>query len=209
MLPSTLDIMWNMHQQSLMLLHPMFKEKMHLQENTLFNLDQDQGQMKHGQYPRHHVIYAPAVSCCYVPRLRSRCIYKKYTIWPWPSGQGQTKCCPVPSTSCDLCTYRVWSYYVKRLRRCIFKKIQYLTFDLGIKVHRNGVQYPLHHVTYSATKFEVVMSNSLGGYTFTKKYIIWPLAMTLGSRSHEILPSTLYIMWPVQLQSFKLLRLMV
>ena len=28
-----------MHQQSLMLLHPMVKEKMHLQENTLFDLD--------------------------------------------------------------------------------------------------------------------------------------------------------------------------
>ena len=28
-----------MHQHSLMLLHPMVKEKMHLQENTLFDLD--------------------------------------------------------------------------------------------------------------------------------------------------------------------------
>ena len=53
MLPSTLDLMWPMHQQSLILLHP--TEKMHLQENTLFD-------------------------------------------------QGHTRCCPVPSTSCDLCT---------------------------------------------------------------------------------------------------------
>ena len=60
MLPCTLDIMWPMHQQGLMLLHPMVKEKMHLQENTLFDLD-------HGfkvtrdvaQYPLHHVTYAP------------------------------------------------------------------------------------------------------------------------------------------------------
>ena len=29
-------------------------------------------------------------------------------------------------------------------------------------------QYPLHHVIYSATKFEVATSNSLGGDTFTK-----------------------------------------
>ena len=29
-------------------------------------------------------------------------------------------------------------------------------------------QYPLHHVTYSATKFEVAMSSSLGGDTFTR-----------------------------------------
>ena len=52
----------------------------------------------------------------------------------------------------------------KGLRRCIYKKIQYLTFDLA--------QYPLHHVTYSATKFEVAMSNRLGVDTFTRKYII-------------------------------------
>ena len=39
MLPSTLENMWPMHQQSLKLLHPMVKEKMHLQENTLFDLD--------------------------------------------------------------------------------------------------------------------------------------------------------------------------
>ena len=38
-LPSTLYIMWPLHQQSLILLHPTVKEKMHLQENTLFELD--------------------------------------------------------------------------------------------------------------------------------------------------------------------------
>ena len=36
-------------------------------------------------------------------------------------------------------------------------------FDLGVKVTQNAAQYPLHHVTYSATKFEVAMSNPLGG----------------------------------------------
>ena len=35
-------------------------------------------------------------------------------------------------------------------------------------VTRNAAQYPLHHVTYSATKFEVAMSNGLGGDTFTR-----------------------------------------
>ena len=159
--------MWPMHQQSLILLHPRVKEKMHLQENTSFDLDL--------------------------------------------GGQGHMKCCPVPSTSCDLCTYRVWSYYVKRFRRSIYKKIQYLTFDLdlGVKVTRNVAQYPLHHVTYSATKFEVAKSNHLGGDTFTRKHIIWSLTLTLGSRSHEMLLSTLYIMWTIQLQSLKLLRLTV
>ena len=80
MLPSTIDFMWPMHQQSLMLLHPMVKEKMHLQENTLFD----------------------------------------------------TKCCPVPSTSCGLCTYKVWSDYIKSFRRrSIYRKIQFLTLTLG------------------------------------------------------------------------------
>ena len=137
---------------------------------------------------------------------------RKYIIWPWPSGQGHTKCCPVPSTSCDLCTYRVWSYYIKSIRRrSIYKKIQYLTFylDLGVKVIQNVAQYPQHHVTDSATKFEVARSNRLRGDTFTRKYNIWPLTLTLGSRSHEMSPSTLYIMWPIHLQSLKLLPLTV
>ena len=55
-----------------------------------------------------------------------------------------------------------------------YKKTQYLTFDLdlGVKVTQNVAQYPLHHVTYSATKFEVAMSNRLGGDTITRKYNI-------------------------------------
>ena len=39
MLPSTLDIMWPMNQQILILLHPTVEKKMHLQENTLNDLD--------------------------------------------------------------------------------------------------------------------------------------------------------------------------
>ena len=50
-----------------------------------------------------------------------------------------------------------------------YKKIRYLTFDLGVKVTRNVAQYPLHHVTYSATKFEVATSNPLGGDYIYKK----------------------------------------
>ena len=49
-----------------------------------------------------------------------------------------------------------------------------LTFDLdlGFKITRNVAQYPLQHVTYPATKFEVGKSNCLGGDTFKRKYII-------------------------------------
>ena len=68
-------------------------------------------------------------------------------------------------------------------------------FDLylGVKVTQNVAQYPLHHVTFSATKFEVATSNRLGD-AFTIKFNIRPLTLTLGSRSHKMLPSTLYIM---------------
>ena len=53
MLTSDLDFMGPMHQQSLMLLHPMVKEKMHLQEIRYY-LGNTQ---KVAQYPRHHVTY--------------------------------------------------------------------------------------------------------------------------------------------------------
>ena len=58
MLPSTLDIMWPMQQQSLILLHPTVEEKMHLQENTLNDL-QVKVTRKVAQCPLHHVTYAP------------------------------------------------------------------------------------------------------------------------------------------------------
>ena len=43
---------------------------------------------------------------------------------------------------------------------------------LTVKVTRNVVQYPLHHVAFSATKFEVATSNGLGGDAFTRQFII-------------------------------------
>ena len=45
-------------------------------------------------------------------------------------------------------------------------------FDLWVKVTQNVAQYPLHHVTYSATKFEDATSNRLGGDSITRKYNI-------------------------------------
>ena len=49
-----------MHQQSFMLLHPMVKEKMHLQENTLFDLDLEvKVKQNVAQCRQHHVTYAP------------------------------------------------------------------------------------------------------------------------------------------------------
>ena len=41
--------------------HPMVKEKMHLQENTLFDLDLGvKVTLNVTQYPQNHVTYAPA-----------------------------------------------------------------------------------------------------------------------------------------------------
>ena len=71
------------------------------------------------------------------------------------------------------------------------QEIQYLTFDLGVKVTQNVAKYPLHHVTYSATKFEVATSNCLGEIHLQENTLF---DLDLGSRSHEMLPSTLYIM---------------
>ena len=49
-------------------------------------------------------------------------------------------------------------------------KSRFFTFDLGVT--QNVAQYPLHHVSYAPAKFEVAMSNGLGEYAFTRKYII-------------------------------------
>ena len=57
---------------------------------------------------------------------------------------------------------------IKEMR---LQKIQYLIFDLGIKVTQDVANYPQHHVTYAHVKFEVAMSNGLGGDAFTRKYI--------------------------------------
>ena len=44
--------------------------------------------------------------------------------------------------------------------------------DIGFNVTQTAAQYLPRHVTYENVKFVVAMSNSLGGYTFTRKYII-------------------------------------
>ena len=79
----------------------------------------------------------------------------------------------VPSTPCDLCTCKVRSEYIKWLRRrCIYKKIHHLTFEVDpnpkVKVTQNAVQFPLHHVIYGPAKFAVTMFYDLGGDAFTR-----------------------------------------
>ena len=99
MLPSTLNIMWTMHQQSLMLLHPMVKRRCIYKKIHYLTLTQG-----HTMWPMH------LRSLKLLRQMfRRRYIYKKiqhheYVII--------TKCCPVPSTSCALFSYKVWSCYV-------------------------------------------------------------------------------------------------
>ena len=60
MLPSILDIMLPMHEQSLILLHPTVKEKMQLQVNAIFDLDLwVEVTQNVAPCPLHHVTYAP------------------------------------------------------------------------------------------------------------------------------------------------------
>ena len=111
-----LYIIWPMYLQSLKLLLSMVKE-MHYQENTLFDLDPKLKGVKVtqnvAQCPLHHVTYAPTeFEVTTSKALGGEAFTRKFNIWPWPWGQGHTKCCPVPSTSCDLFSYKVWSCYV-------------------------------------------------------------------------------------------------
>ena len=54
----------------------------------------------------------------------------------------------------------------------IMSPFQLQSLKFGVKVTKNVAQYPLHHVTYPATKLEAARSNRLGGDTLTRKYII-------------------------------------
>ena len=138
-------------------------------------------------------------------------MHRKYIIWPWPQGQGHMNCCLVPSTSCDLCTGKIWScYFQKFMRRCVYKKKHYLTFnlDLWVKVTQKVTQYPRHHVTYAQAKFEVATSKSLWGDAFTKKYIIWPWPWGQGHTKCHPVPSTscdlcIYKVWSCYVQRFR------
>ena len=44
----------------------------------------------------------------------------------------------------------------------------YKKIDFGVRATRNVIQYPLHHVIYASTKFEVATSNGLGEDTITR-----------------------------------------
>ena len=172
------------------------------------------------QYHPHLVTYAPVnFEVAMSNGSGEDSFTRKYIIWPWgiwpwpwwpwPQGQGHMKSCLVPSTSCDLCTGKIWSCYFQNMRRCVFKKIYYLTFDLDlwVKVTKNVAQYPWHHVTYAQAKFEVATSKSLWGDAFTRKYILWPWPWGQGHTKCHPVPSTscdlcTYKVWSCYVQWF-------
>ena len=79
---------------------------MHLQENTLFDLDLKVTQNV-TEYPLNHVTYAPAKFEFSTTNGLGSSIYKKMHYLILTYGSGHVKCCPEPSTSCDLCTCKV------------------------------------------------------------------------------------------------------
>ena len=48
-------------------------------------------------------------------------------------------------------------------------------FDLDLGVTQNITQYPLHHMAYAPGKFEVAMSNDLGGDIFFQENTLFHL----------------------------------
>ena len=161
------------------------------------------------QYHPHHVIYAPVNF--EVQWFRRRFIYKTihYLTLGYLTLTPRSRSYEVLPSTLNI----LWPMHRQNLKLLLPKHYEEMRFqestlfdlDLGVKVTRNVTQYPWHHVTYAQAKFEVATSISLPGDAFTRKYIIWPLTLTLGSRSHEMSPSTLYIMWSIHLQSLKLL----
>ena len=73
--------------------------------------------------------------------------------------------------------YNLWEPCLKLLGLTSYEEIHLqensiFDLDLGVKVTQNVAQYPLHHVTFSATKFEVATSKGLGGDAFTRNFNI-------------------------------------
>ena len=120
-----------------------------------------QGQTQNvAQYSLHHMTcYAPAKFEAAIPNSLGGNAFTR-NIW-FDLGPTSRSHEALPSTSCDLCTCKVWNCYDKWLRRCITKKIHYLTLTQRsrVKVTQNIAQYPRLHVTYAPAKFDVATSH--------------------------------------------------
>ena len=76
----------------------------------------------------------------------------------------------------------VWPMHIQRLK-LPHQKVkeemhlqENILFDFRPLVTRNIAQYPIHHMTYLATKFEVATSNGLGGDTKQEPWQVHDLA---------------------------------
>ena len=83
-----------------------------------------------------------------------------------------------------------------KLLRPMVKEMHYhenTLFDLDpkVKVTQNVAQYPRHHVTYAPAKCNVLHSMVKEKMHYLENTLF---DLTLGSRSHKMLPSTLDIM---------------
>ena len=62
--------------------------------------------------------------------------------------------------------------------------------DLGVKITQNIAQFPLHHVIYASTKFEVATSYGLGEDTITRRMDDGPILVPgLVAQSVTCLPT--------------------
>ena len=68
--------------------------------------------------------------------------------------------------------YNMWPIWLQSLKMLRQKVKEEMHLQENSIFTQNVAQYPLHHVTYSATKFEVATSSRLGGDTITRKYNI-------------------------------------
>ena len=139
--------------------------------------DLDPGHIKH--CPLHHVAYVPAKFEVATTNGWDA-LPRKYIIWPWPQcrgGQGHIKCCPVPSTSCDLCTSKVWCCYIPWLRRrCIYKKIHFWPWPWG-QGHTKCCPVPSTSCDLCTSKVGYCYIPWLRKRCiFLRKYIIWNVA---------------------------------
>ena len=112
------------------------------------------------QYPLHHMTYAPAKFEVVMSNSLGRNAFTR-NIWFDPRSRSHEA---LTSTSCALCTCKVWSCYGQWLRRCIYKKKHCVTLT---KVTQNAAQYPRHHVTYAPEKFRKFKVPNKGPFVST------------------------------------------
>ena len=100
---------------------------------------------------------------------------------------------------------KVWSCYVQPFRRrYIYKRVHYFTFDHDLRSRTNTKRCLVSSTSYDLCTCKVwsCYVQRFRRKCIYKKYLIWPWPKVTWSID-------LYIMWPMYLQSLKLLRPMV